>query len=253
MNLREYVERFGEDRVAAELTEKLGRPITPHGVLGQSARKKPPKAWAEALGVDDGGTADSHSPAAPPDSEPDTPGEGPARRTEVPPRKPAEAAFAAPPVYLNTIAKERLVQIHKFAGGSVAMAADAKGFQEGTGAGGGIAQLWSDKAEPIADAWIAWANEGNKFAQSVVRTLSVGGAGGELVMGYLMLLGGTAYVLGHLPDNGITNGIYGRYSQYRVVVPEPADSSGQENGQRPGADPFGAGDLLVEPPGAAGV
>ncbi len=214
------------------MTRLLGREIKPETVQSyRSSGRRLPKSWAAAVGVAEqpSATSPSASVGSATGEGPPSPVDGEGRRSEQPPKKPADAKLAPTAAMLTGVAKQRIAELHVFAGAGVATLVDADGFNNDTGVGAGIGLLWKDKADPIAEAWIKWAEEGNKFAQSFVRLMSTGGAGGELVLGYAALLGGTAYLLGHIPDNEVTRFAYGRYSQYRVVVPEPrpaADDGG---------------------------
>jgi hypothetical protein len=254
----EYREANTPERTAETLSALLGEEITRERVMSYGRKKEPPKAWREALGLEaaleDAESGWSQGSGEPPSEE--------GRRAETPPRKPADAIIAKPPLSLTAQAKERIAALHVFAGASVASFADADGFEHDRGVGGGVAKLWTDRSEPIAEAWIAWAEEGNKFAQSFVRLMGTGGAGGTLALGYATLLGGTMYIMGTMPDNEATRVIYGRYAKYRTVV--PADSSGQAKPAEPrrrrgaeapgaapaqdnGASPEGAADILGGP------
>lgn len=242
----------GPDQAAAILTRELGKPIDRNKVQRFGRVRMPPKAWQAALGLaepDPGYVLPSAVSGD--ESEPSEPTE---RRAELPPRQPADAKLAPSPQAITAQARERIKALHVFVGSSVATAADPVGFQNGTGVGGGVAALWTDKSDEIAAAWVAWAEEGNRFAQSFVRLMGTGGAGGNLVIGYAALLGGTAYILGHLPDNDATRLIYGRYSRYRPADERPADESGagddggQGHGAGNGTAPAGSIDSLVVTP-----
>lgn len=228
--LRIYMDETGKSaqQIADDLSEILGRPYSAKTIQNYIGKRPPPKIVSAALGL-------------PPSSDPSTPGNSPdaadqpggsvppggpeGRRAEVPPKPLPDSKIAPTPLALQTIAKERIAALHVFAGASIATAVDADGFQNDRGVGGGVALVWKDKADPIAEAWVKWANEGNKFAQAFVRLLATGGSGGELLMGYAMLLGGTAYIMGHLPDNEATRFGFARYSKYRTVDVEPPAGS----------------------------
>lgn len=234
----------GAEEAAKILTAELGKPIDKTGVQRFGRKRMPPKAWRQALRLDD-----EQTPAPEPKEE--------GRRSEVPPRQPADAKLAPSPLAITLQAKERIEALHVFAGSSIATAADPVGFQNGTGPGGGVAAIWADKSGEIAQAWIAWAEEGNRFAQSFVRLMGTGGAGGNLILGYAALLGGTAYILGQLPDNDATRLVYGRYSRFRTdphpgTTGDEAGAAAERGGRDNGAAPPGSTDSLVVPPVAAG-
>lgn len=230
--LRIYRDELGMKNpdLAAELTRRLGKKVTARQVGNYMGARPAPKAWYRALGLPAPTAGTPEEPLAPAgdppsfsdDSTPGAAGEGGGRRAEVPPKPLEDSKFAPTPAALQTVAKDRIAGLHQTLGAALAMGKDLDGFEHDRGVGGGIAAIWKDKSEPIADAWIAWANEGNRFAQAVVRTLSLGGAGGELALGYATLALGTAYIIGAAPENELTRGVYGRYARYRIVPSEPA-------------------------------
>lgn len=240
--LRELIDAGrSPESIAEELTRKLDRRISVERVKGaaQPARSVP-KSWAAALGLEAGAAS---APVDPPPTwgsgddgpaGPDPAAGGEGRRQEQPPKKPDDAKLAPVPALITATAQKRIAELHVFAGAAVAVAVDPQGFETDTGPGGGIGAIWKDKADPIAEAWVRWAQEGNKFAASFVRLMSTGGAGGELLLGYAALLGGTAYIIGQMPDNEATRAVYGRYTKYRRPDPVP--------GSRPDERPAGDGD-----------
>ena len=224
-SFREFVdEQGGPEQVRGLLSGLFERDVKLEEVRRYYRGTRPaPKKWIRALGLEESPSAlspDDDGAAA------DAAAEGPAaaRQAETPPKRPAgaETIIPRPSLSLAQQAKERISALHVFAGASLAVAVDAKGFDEDKGTGGGIAAIWKDKADPIAEAWVAWAEEGNRFAAAFVRMMGTGGAGGDLAIGYAALLGGTAYVMGQLPDNEATRVVYGRYAQFRVVPAKPA-------------------------------
>ena len=246
-----YKSEHGVTETARRLSELLGQEI-PAKRVGRVGKTAPvPKAWRQALALDDEQTFEQVF-GSPPGEEPEPEAPPSERKAEQPPRPPAGTKLQPPTLQVMQQAKERIEALHVFAGSSIATAADADGFQNGTGPGGGIAALWADKSGEIAAAWIAWAEEGNRFAQSFVRLMGTGGAGGNLVIGYAALLGGTAYILGQLPDNDATRLVYGRYSRYRAVVPTPGDTAGAADAAGDnGAAPVSSPDSLVGTAGPA--
>lgn len=251
MNLAEYVAEYGEEQAAADLSERLGKKITPNTVRLWKSRAAP-EAWREALGLDDS-TPEAH--VEPPSFESGTASGSDSpqgRQAETPPRPLPGAKLAPTSLEIASAARERIAALHVFAGTSVAALVDSEGMENDRGVGGGITKLWTDKADPIAEAWLAWAREGNKFAQAFVRLMATGGAGGDLLLGYVTLLGGTAYIMGQLPDNEATRVVYGRYSRYRTIRVEPEPADRDEEPVEPGAGPDGAGDFMgtaFRPPG----
>lgn len=262
--LKDYVARYGEEETARRLTQVLGKPIRPAIVRinANVTTRRPPVTWLAALGLDTSKGGSSQTPPArpvrgmprqplPPESIASLPGEepneeeppradgataagGPSRSTEHDPTPPDDADWKIPTQtgagLVQAAAKERIAALHVFAGSAIATAADADGFENDRGVGGGIAKLWADRSNDIAEAWISWAEEGNRFAASFVKLMASGGAGGSLALGYAALLGGTAYIMGTMPDNEATKVLYGRYTRYRTVTadeavgqPDPAD------------------------------
>lgn len=286
--LHEYVLRHGEEETARRLTQALGREISLHAVRlnkGANPKRRPPIVWLHALGLDTryGGSSDnpppkpvpglsrqplSTDPLPPLPSEEDPPAErmggadtsdgdvGAQRAAEEAPKPPEDADFQLPDRRAGALiyggARERIASLHVFAGSAIATASDADGFEHDRGIGGGVAKLWTDKSDQLAEAWIAWAEEGNRFAQSFCRLMQSGGAGGSLALGYAALLGGTAYILGHMPDNEATRVLYGRYASYRTVVPAPDRDQEQRRAGDNGAAPAGSEDQLDDATAPAG-
>jgi hypothetical protein len=176
-----------------------------------------PRPWRQALGVaknqqtspttpgEGGGTT-----AAPGDDEPAS-----SRRRETPPKRPSEAAIE---VVDSAGAKKRIAWAYKFVG---------SGLAAGSGSAG-VAHVWADQADGLAQMWLDAAKE-NPWAAKVVGAASAGGPMGELVAAHVYLAGASAYVLGA----GIPGGdaVFAKYSKYRppvVVGPKPA-----ANGTKP--------------------
>ncbi len=248
--LAPYVEEHGAEEVASTLSALLGKKIGVGGVnLWAYKRTKPPQTWVDALGLNARPSASSSTPfreEAEPDALSPTSVEDGVRQSERPPKALEDAQVTESPVSkLHGQARKNLVTIHATVGAALAVAKDRDGFEHDRGVGGGITALWTDKSEEIADAWIAWGEEGNKFAQAVVRTLELGGAGSTLITGYLLLLLGTGYIMGEVPENQLTRLAYGRYDKYRTVVPEPPRpaASGDD-----GSAGNGAGDVVAVAP-----
>lgn len=232
--LQDYVERThgGDyDAAAVTLSALTGKKIGAAGVRLWSQRAKPPKAWAEALGLSAerqptvGARDDVHAYA---DATP-LPGDDEAhRQDERPPEAPPGAPLAAPTVGRD-FARKRISAGYEMVGAGIASAVENPG----------VGKVWDDHSLQIADAWIA-AAETNEFARKVVAFFTAGGPMGEVVVLHLSLIAGTLYVLGQFPEVGL----FGSYRRYRrVAEPEPAET-GEDH---PDAAANGAGDPLAVP------
>lgn len=246
MNLQEYVDLHGAERVAEELTVKLGRPISPHGVKTQARRQNGPKTWQKVLGLasadsapvsprGDGQTSAPFLDASPEETETE------GRQSETTP-KPPDGARILQPVPLRNFAIDRISKTYQFVG---------YGLGEGLG-NHGITRVWDDSAPEIAKAWVE-AAETSEFARRFVQMMTAGGPMGEVIILHVTLLAGTLYVIGQFPEVGL----FGKYRGYRPAPAAPG--SGQQpspNGAASeqvvdGAVAAPAEDQLGEPPFAA--
>ena len=202
MTLGELLEERGwsPDEVAAMLDQagvksSKGKTIRPNGVAAMRKRDVPP-AWAPALGLellDDGPAAGL--------GENEQLGGG--RAHDIAPGRPKDA-----PIVLEPGARKRIAGAYKFLGAALA-----------TGSGNeGVAVVWGDQADSIAQLWIDAAAD-NPWAARFVNMMSAGGSAGDLAAGHLYLAGATLYVLGAQIPAGET--LFPRYSRYRPVVAEP--------------------------------
>lgn len=213
MNLYELMEErnLSNEDVAAILAERgvtierghnAGQPITPDRV-GRRRTAPIPRGWREALGLEDpappAGDDDGKAPG----------GGGKGRRREQPPSRPREAAIRV----VEAGASKRIAGAYRFAGAALAAGSGSQG----------VAHVWDDSADKIAELWLQAAQD-NPWAARFVNMMQAGGPMGDLAAGHLYLAGATLYVLGM----GIPGGdaIFAKYSRHRPVARPPA----QENG-----------------------
>lgn len=232
MLLSEFLEESGlsDDDAVARLNEagvvvrsKEGeRPLTRNDLQ----RRKPrplSRPWARVFGVelpprrrmtsDDGDAGGDQSASL---------GEtGGRRRQESAPRRPEGAA-----IVLEAGAQKRIAGAYKFAGAALAAGAGSQG----------VAHVWADSSDKIAELWIEAAKE-NPWAARFVNMMSAGGPMGDLAAGHLYLAGATLYVLGA----GIPGGdaVFAKYSRFRPVDVRPSANGSQR------AEP--AGEAVDEP------
>lgn len=232
MTLGELLEERGwsPDDVAGMLADagvlsSKGKQIRPNGVAAMRKRDVPP-AWRPALGLellDDDGLAAGRGGEQ---LDGEQPGGG--RQHDVAPGRPKDA-----PIVLEPGARKRIAGAYKFLGAALA-----------TGSGNeGVAVVWGDQADSIAQLWIDAAAD-NPWAARFVNMMSAGGSAGDLAAGHLYLAGATLYVLGARIPAGET--LFPRYSRYRPVVaeqpqqPEPgSDGAADGAAQDPLAQPAG--------------
>jgi hypothetical protein len=203
----EVVAKLAEHEVTFRRGDKKGQPIGLDYVQKRGSSEIP-KVWFGALGVledpaDDGDQAG---------------GTNKGRRSERPPVAPAGTI----PVLIvdNAGAKKRIAGAYKFVGAALAQGAQSPG----------VAEVWKDSADPIAELWLEAAKE-NPWAARFVNMMQAGGVTGDLAAAHLYLLGASAYVLGYTIPAG--DAVFAKYSRYRPVVyvqpaGEPAGAS--ENG-----------------------
>ena len=223
MLVSEYLEQHGLSGrdVTARLAEhgvlsQQGNPIKPSTITAMVKRgQKIPSRWHGALGIGAdpfSGAAAPGEPAAAPEGES---GATPGRR-ESSPRRPAEAPIAV----VEPGAAKRIAGAYKFVG-----AALAAGAQPSIGAlpAQGIAQVFSDQSDKIAELWLEAAKE-NPWAARFVNVMQAGGPMGDLAAAHLYLAGACAYVVGA----GIPGGdaIFPRYSRFRPVVEHKPSRNG---------------------------
>lgn len=234
MKLREVMDERGLSAadVAALLSERgvtftrgdrAGQAIDEEYVLRRRGGPVP-GPWLSALGLED-------PVASPPSGDGD--GEGSRRgRRERPPSRPSEAAIQV----VEAGAAKRIAGAYRFAGAALAAGSGSQG----------VAYVWDDSADKIAELWLQAAAE-NPWAARFVNVMQAGGPMGDLAAGHLYLAGATLYVLGM----GIPGGdaIFAKYSRHRPVARPPA----QENGAHaPGPEPVTVDDASSAGPDLAG-
>lgn len=202
---------FAED-VVAILGERgvisgKGKSIGVNGVKMVVGRKMDvPPTWATALGVE----ASPHTPGGEDGGAPAGSSESQSsRRQEQPPKRPEEAAIAV----VEAGAAKRIAGAYKFAGAALAAGSGSQG----------VAHVWGDQSDRIAELWLEAAKE-NVWAARFVNMMQSGGPMGDLAAGHLYLAGATLYVLGA----GIPGGdaVFAKYSKFRPVTQPPAGANG---------------------------
>lgn len=230
MLLSEYLDERGlsPEDVAARLTEhgitltrgeNAGGPITDQ-TIKRRINSSIPKAWRSALGLDDTSSAEGDPPRA--------------ARKETAPRRPAEAKITIEDL---SGARKRIAGVYKFAGAALAAGSGSEG----------VAEVWKDQADPIAQLWIE-AAEDNPWAAKFVNLMQAGGSVGDLAASHLYLAGATLYVLGAAIPAG--DAIFAKYQRHRTVTvqPEPKPAAGaanaEENGHAGEGDAAAAGAVV---------
>lgn len=209
---------LSEEEVASLLNERgvtirkgarKGDSISEEDVKRRSGADRIPREWAAALELEMPASAPAGGDG---DGGPSSDGLGRRRRDESAPKRPREA-----PVVIEAGAQKRIAGAYKFAGAALAAGSRSDG----------VAAVWSDSSDKIAELWIAAAQE-NPWAARFVNMMSAGGPMGDLAAGHLYLAGATLYVLGA----GIPGGdaIFAKYSRYRPVDVRPS-----ANGSEPAA------------------
>jgi hypothetical protein len=211
----------------AGVVASSGNPIGAKTVNTMRTRDVP-KRWAAALGVEL--ELERDEPGGPGEAATDSAGSRPPERSPLPPDG---ARFVVEPG-----ARKRIAGIYRFAGAALATGAQSPG----------IAHVWGDQADPIAELWIQAAEE-NPWARRFVDLVSAGGVAGDLAAAHLYLAGATLYVIGAAIPGG--DAIFAKYGRYRVVVAEqPAEPEPQPERQGDnGAAPAGAENPLGDVPG----
>lgn len=204
--LIEYRKRYGlsHESLAAELTEKLGRPVKAQRIRDLESRdttgKRIPKSYRAALGLDPepapATVYDFPDPAG--RSLDDEPAPA-AARLDDPPMMPPDGrrVSASRPEHGAVggemqLAKDRIAQAYNAVGAGLSMASRNDGYSEAM-------KLYSPD---IADAWVKAAAE-NQHVATIVRFMESGGAVGELVFCHVVLVFGLVYVSGRAPQLGI--------------------------------------------------
>ena len=207
--LHSYMEERGRtaDEVAVDLTALLGKQISPAGVRLWSKKAKPPKAWVDALGLeepqpyleeevffedsgaviedDPRGTRDTATPPSPPDG--------------------AKVVRPTPGRAPLVTAKQRISMAYGAVGTGMSLITQNDGYEK-------VAESY---APELANAWIA-AAETNERVAKIVRFMESGGPVGELVVSHVILVLGLVYVSGRGPQLDF---LYGsRFGGYRTAA-----------------------------------
>lgn len=167
-------EGLSDDQMAALLTERLGREISAKGYKIVSSRKGAPPEWLEALSI---------VPQEPVDSRPVSSSDE--DKVSATPQVPRPAALALP--FEPQSARLTIVMIYTAAGKGAGLA--LRNDQ--------VAQLWTESAPALADAWIEWARESPTVA-NYIRALTLGGPAGQVVFVHANLLISTLIVSGRM-------------------------------------------------------
>lgn len=216
---------LAERGVTVTRGENTGSPITEEAVRRRRSSEIP-GPWREALGLE---APPARPPAGEGDGDPTAPG---GKRREQPPRRPAEAAIT---VLNEPGAAKRIAGAYRFAGAALAAGSGSQG----------VAHVWDDSADKIAEMWIQAAQE-NPWAARFVNLMQAGGPMGDLAAGHLYLAGATLYVLGA----GIPGGdaVFAKYSRWRPVERPPAEANGAAKPPEPEtADHAAAGAVADDP------
>lgn len=222
-----YVEEHGREAVAEELSALLGKKIAVSTLaLHSSPKRKAPKAWVEALGLD----SSSPLPQGPPESA------GGENQSETPPKAPEGAEIVRlHPQPIEGFARQRIAGTYGLIGSGLGSALGNDG----------VGKVWDDYSGPIADAWIEAAKT-NEFARRFVEFMTAGGPMGEVVFLHVTLIAGTLYVAGQFPEVGL----FGKYAQYRREPPQP--SARVATAESDGSPEQGAEDILGATPQSFG-
>ena len=204
--------RDGERPIrASDISRRAGKPLIPK--------------WARGFGVEIP-TAGTGGDGDPQHSSPSPGG----RRSEASPVRPLGA-----PIVVEAGAKDRIAGVYRMLGGFLGTGVAQS---RGNRVGNGVAAVWDDSADKIADCWIK-AAETNPWAARFVQAMNAGGPMGDLAAVHVYLIGGTAYVLGA----GLPDAVFAKYSKYRPVD-EPAQRA-ERNGSGDGATVAGGAEGAV--------
>lgn len=193
--------RLAEHEVTFRRGARAGEQVDAE-YIGRRGSSPVPKIWSDALGVayEEASPTNPGGAGAAPDDQAASKG-----RREQAPKRPKEAAIQV----VEAGAGKRIAGAYKFAGAALAAGSGSQG----------VAIVWSDQSDAIADLWLEAAKE-NPWAARFVNMMQAGGVTGDLAAAHLYLAGATLYVLGA----GIPGGdaIFAKYSAHRPVVKPPA-------------------------------
>lgn len=224
IELKQYQDSEGlsDEQMAALLTEKLGRNIGVRGYQIIRARKDAPAAWLEALSIvpHDPTHVQENNPVRGADEGPRDPGGD--RDSQVR-RAVSDAMLPFEPQTAHTA----IVLIYTMAGRGASAVMGAPQ----------VAEVWTGFAPHIATAYIEWAKE-NETVARIIAAVTLGGAGGKVVMLHASLAVQTLIVADKLSAQMLIP------PTLRTDTEEGEDTSvgdgvypGGDNGSEPGAKP----------------
>jgi hypothetical protein len=199
-----------DEQLAALLSERLGRVITPHGVHTVARRRDPPASWLDALGI-----APREPDASPP------PREQPVALDDATSRFGLDIASA----------RTQLVLVYTVAGKGAATILQAPAVEG----------VWATHAPRIADAYIAWAKQ-NETVARILSYLTLGGPAGELI-----LLHGSLVVTTLIVAERIDVSTFIPRPQAPEEPDEPEPRPEDFTAREPGLEPDADGQPAAEP------
>jgi hypothetical protein len=209
-----------------EIVNTKGRPYTDRSIRHLTTRgSEVPRAWGPVFELSD-------DELAPPPSS--------GRSQERPPKAP-DGARIETPVRELVQSPTRIAGLYRFLGGMVATGAEP---QVGRHTAAGIAKLWDESADPIAELWLK-AAEQNPWAARFVNAMNAGGVMGDLAGAHVYLAGATLYIAGANIPAGAA--VFAKWSAYRPVVVEHNDEPAAPEAAN-GSGPAGASDASAAPP-----
>jgi hypothetical protein len=242
--LKDYRAQYGlsHEQLAAELSERLGRPVKPERIamLEKAGKSRIPKSYSEALGLGLGlGDVSGSGGAA------SSQGLDGAVRDSEPPRPPDDAGAPTAPASSAAVdgsssfhgVRDRLAKAYGAIGAGASMLTQNDGYAV-------VADAYS---RDLADAWLAAAEENANVAK-VVAFMQSGGPVGELVIAHLILVGGFVYVSGRGPDLDFLYA--GKFSGHRALAAQRIlEAERAEWADANGSAPVGAQGPVVDAPG----
>lgn len=202
---------LNERGVTIEKGDRAGEPVTVADMNRKIRTGALPRSWRNALGIEA-----STGAAEPPVEEADGARESRGRTHELPPQRPKNAPVQ--PLALPEGSGKRIAGLYRGGGSLLAMQVRRT---HGENAGQGVAQVFSDQADPIAQLWLQAAEENPAIAR-FVNTINGGGVAGDLILAHVVLAGALIYILGA----PLPHAAFPKYSRYRVIVPPDDGAAG---------------------------
>lgn len=201
------------------LSASLGRPISLAGYRIMKGRRDTPNDWHAALGIA------PREPAREPSGDTDEPRDVPRQESGGRPEKPRQPTPDALLPFEPQTAHAALTMIYVMAGKGAGAAMQAPPVE----------QVWTDFAPHIATAYIEWAKE-NETVARIIGTITLGGAGGKVLMLHASLMVQTLIVTDKLKAD--------------MLIPPPmrtaeGDETSVGDAEYPGGGTNGSG---AEPP-----